>query len=354
MTPKEDIARVPRPVAPAEGADVARPAVMADVARVAGVSHQTVSRVLNDHPRVASETRARVLAAIKELGYRRNTAARALVTRRSQTLGVVSFNTTLFGPASTLVGVEHAAREAGYFVSNVALERLDAESLRGAVDHLLDQAVDGILVIAPHVHSADALLHLPRPIPVVALEAGPKDFPVVSVDQRGGALMATEHLLERGHESVWHVAGPADWLEAEARVAGWGEALERAGRDQPPLLRGDWSARSGYEAAQMLLRVRDLSAVFAGNDHMALGVLRAFHEHGVRVPEDVALVGYDDIPEAAYFTPPLTTVRQDFTAVGRAGIDLLLTLVTFDAPARDEQWVIEPQLIVRDSTRPPA
>jgi DNA-binding LacI/PurR family transcriptional regulator len=322
---------------------------MADVARVAGVSHQTVSRVLNHHPGVAHDTRVRVLAAIAELGYRRNTAARALVTRRSQTLGVVSFNTTLFGPASTLVGIEHAAREAGYFVSNVALETVGLDSMRGAVGHLLDQAVDGILALALHVQSVEALLELPRPIPVVALESGPEGIPLVTVGQREGAVLATEHLLERGHETVWHVAGPADWPGAQERVAGWRETLERANREPPPVLRGDWSARAGHEAAQILLRVKDLTAVFAANDHMALGVLRAFHERGVRVPEEVALVGYDDIPEAAYFTPPLTTVRQDFSAMGRAGIELLLALIVGDDRA-GEQRVIAPELIVREST----
>ena len=177
-----------------------RPAVMADVARLAGVSHQTVSRVLNDHPRVAPTTRTRVLAAIEELGYRRNTAARALVTRRSERLGVVSFDTTLYGPASTLLSVEQAAREAGYFVSIVSLKQIDVHSIGEALGHLLDQSVDGIMVIAPQHESVEALTRFSAPVPVVAVEGGPPDLPNVAVDQHGGAVLATDHLLELGHD----------------------------------------------------------------------------------------------------------------------------------------------------------
>jgi DNA-binding LacI/PurR family transcriptional regulator len=337
---------------PTSAAPARRPAVMADVARLAGVSHQTVSRVLNDHPRVSATTRARVLAAIDELGYRRNTAARALVTRRSQTLGVVSFDTTLYGPASTLYGVEQAAREAGYFVSIVSLKRLDVQSVHEALDRLLDQSVDGIIVIAPQAQAAEALLRMPRPIPLVAVEAGPPNFPMVAVDQHRGAVLATQHLLELGHDTVWHVAGPQDWLEAQARVAGWKYVLEGTGHSLPPLLYGDWSPRSGHEAGEILARTKDLSAVFVANDQMALGLLRAFRQHGIQVPEDVSVVGYDDIPEAAYFAPPLTTIRQDFGAVGGASIELLLAMIDAETPEDSSRRVIAPSLIVRESSAP--
>jgi DNA-binding LacI/PurR family transcriptional regulator len=335
---------------PALGAPV-RPAVMTDVARVAGVSHQTVSRVLHNHPRVAAAPRARVQAAMAELEYRPNTAARALVTRRSQTLGVVSFSSTLHGPTSTLFGVEQAARAAGYFTSIVSLKQIDVPAVGDAFDHLLDQGVEGIIVIAPQLHSAKALVQRHRPVPLVAVEAGPEEIPTVAVDQRVGAGLATDHLLSLGHDTVWHIAGPKDWIEAEARVAGWRSALERAGREVPPLLTGDWSAGSGYEAGGILARTRGLTAVFAANDHMALGVLRAFHEHGVSVPDDVAIVGYDDIPEAAYFTPPLTTVRQDFDELGRMAIDLLLELIGSGQPGVVEHRSIRPSLVVRESAR---
>jgi DNA-binding LacI/PurR family transcriptional regulator len=151
---------------------------------------------------------------------------------------------------------------------------------------------------------------------------------------------------------VWHVAGPQDWLEAQARVAGWKHVLEGTGRSLPPLLYGDWSPRSGHEAGEILARTKELSAVFVANDQMALGLLRAFRQHGIRVPEDVAVVGYDDIPEAAYFAPPLTTIRQDFDEVGRASIGLLLGMIDAEAPTDSSRRVITPSLIVRESTAP--
>jgi DNA-binding LacI/PurR family transcriptional regulator len=333
------------------GADGARPAVMADVARVACVSHQTVSRVLNDHPSVAAGTRARVLAAVEELGYRRNSAARTLVTRRSQTLGVVGSETSLYGPASTLIGVEHAARLAGYFVSIVSLPEGEPASIRMALDRLIDQAVEGIVLAAPEARSADVIRALPGGIPVVAVQGGPRGLPIVGIDQELGARLATEHLLSLGHDTVRHVAGPRRWLEAHDRVAGWQAALEEAGREPDPLIFGDWSAASGHAAGVTLARTRGVTAVFVANDQMALGLLRAFHEHGIRVPDDVAVVGYDDIPEAEYFSPPLTTVRQNFGELGRAGIALLLDLIESEG-AREpgSAEVLAPTLVVRRST----
>jgi DNA-binding LacI/PurR family transcriptional regulator len=326
---------------------------MADVARVAGVSHQTVSRVLNDSASVRPETRARVQSAMRQLDYRPNPVARALVTGRSQTLGVVSFDTTLHGPASTLFSIERAAHAAGYFVSIVSVTTLDRESVLGAVDRLRAQGVDGILVITPQESAAEAVLHVPHDLPVVAVEAGPDNaVPVAAVDQVGGATAATEHLLELGHDTVWHVAGPPGWLEASQRTKGWQSALEAAGADVPPVLSGDWSARSGYELGRRLVTVRGVTAVFAANDQMALGILRAVHEAGRDVPGELSVVGFDDIPEAQYFVPPLTTIRQDFMEMGRQSLGLLLEEMA--SPVRSSaRVVVEPQLIVRESTAPP-
>ncbi len=328
-----------------------RPPVMADVAREAGVSHQTVSRVLNEHPNVRGETRTRVLEAIDKLGYRRNLVARALVTRHSRTLGVVSFDTTLYGPASTVYGIEQAARAAGYFVSIVSLKSIDRSGVRDALDYLADQGVDGIVVVAPQRSAAQALADLPLDIPAVAVEGGEAgDVPVVCVDQVEGGRLATEHLLSLGHETVWHVSGPSDWLEAEGRVAGWRAALEAAGRETPEPLAGDWSPRSGYEAGRRLAAMRDVSAVFVANDQMALGVLRAFTEQGVRVPGQVSVVGFDDIPESEFFSPPLTTVRQDFGAVGRHSIGMLLRQI--EGGGEHERLVVPPAFVRRASTAP--
>jgi len=323
--------------------------VMADVARVAGVSHQTVSRVLHDNPNVSGVTRERVLAAIKQLNYRPNSMARALVTGRTKTLGVVSSDTTFYGPASTLFGIERAAHDAGYAVVVSSLRSVNRALVLEAVQRLRDQGVDGVAVIAPLRAGAEALRHLKFDIPVVALEAGQNaPIPVAAVDQRAGAAAATRHLLSLGHKTVWHLAGPPDWQEAEERIVGWRSALEAAGATVPPPIRGDWTPRSGYEAAELLLKTPQLSALFAGNDQMALGVLRRFHEAGREVPRDLSLVGFDDIPEAAYFTPPLTTVRQDFAELGKRCLELLLARI--DGAEQLTRVIVPPELVVREST----
>ncbi|WP_182876608.1 LacI family DNA-binding transcriptional regulator [Microbispora sp. H10670] len=325
---------------------------MADVARLAGVSHQTVSRVLNDHPNVRAETRTRVMRAIDQLGYRRNLVARALVTKHSRTLGVVSFDTTLYGPASTVYGIEQAARDAGYFVSIVSLRTIDRAGVNDAIGYLAEQGVDGIVVVAPQRSAARALDDLPAGMPAVAVEGWHQgDVSVVSVDQVEGARLATSHLLGLGHETVWHVSGPADWLEAEGRCEGWRAVLTEAGRRVPDMLTGDWSPRSGYQAGKHLAAMAgDVTAVFVANDQMALGLLRAFTEEGVKVPEQISIVGFDDIPESEFFSPPLTTIRQDFGAVGRRSIDVLLRQIESNEPLPHERLVVPPQFVRRGST----
>jgi DNA-binding LacI/PurR family transcriptional regulator len=324
---------------------------MTDVAKLAGVSHQTVSRVINGSPQVRPATRERVLAAMAELDYRPNPAARALVTGRSQTLGVVSFDTTLYGPASTLYAIERAAHDAGYFIMTVSLEALDRESVLSAVERLRLQGVDGILVIAPLKGAGEGLVDLPRGLPLVAVEAGPADaMPVVAVDQIAGAQLATRHLLELGHPTVAHIAGPPDFLEAELRIEGWRAALATAGAEAPPVLAGDWSPRSGYALAQQLLRDGKPSAIFVANDQMALGALRALHEAGTEIPRQVSVVGFDDIPEAQYFMPPLTTVRQDFAEIGRRSLALMLEMMDLDGNGPPSPAMVVPELILRAST----
>jgi DNA-binding LacI/PurR family transcriptional regulator len=328
-----------------------RAAVMADVAKRAGVSHQTVSRVLNGSPQVRLATRERVLRAMQELDYHPNSAARALVTGRSRTLGVVSFDTTLFGPASTLYAIERAAHDAGYFITIVSLEALDRASVLSAVERLRMQGVDGILVIAPLEGSGEALVALPRDAPVVAVEAGPADaLPVVAVDQFTGAALATRHLLELGHPTVVHIAGRPDFLEAAQRIDGWRSTLEAAGAAVPPVLVGDWSARTGYDLGRRLVRGGGVSAIFVANDQMALGVLRALHEAGLEIPRQVSVVGFDDIPEAQYYTPPLTTVRQDFGEIGRRSLRLMLDMVDTGGAAPETPPLVVPELILRSST----
>ncbi|HWI74605.1 MAG TPA: LacI family DNA-binding transcriptional regulator [Baekduia sp.] len=330
-----------------------KPAVMSDVARLAGVSHQTVSRVINGSDQVRPATRDRVLAAMRKLDYRPNPVARALVTGRSLTLGVVTFNTTLFGPASTLVGVERAAAAAGYAVSIVSLESLDREAVEHAIMRLRVQGVDGVVVIAPQAVTMSALWDLPGALPVVAVEAGDQDgVPSVAVAQHQGARLATEHLLALGHKTVHHLAGPSDWIEARQRIEGWLDALHDAGASSSAPLRGDWSPRSGYELGRRIVDLPDLTAVFVANDQMALGLLRLLREHGRDVPGDVSVVGFDDIPEAAYFTPPLTTVRQDFNEMGRRSLHVLLDQIAGGdhTPLRE---IVPATLVERASTAPP-
>ena len=330
-----------------------RQPVMADVAQLAGVSHQTVSRVLNGSPHVKEATRERVLEAIRELDYRPNSAARALVTRRSQTLGVVSFDTTLYGPASMLYGIEQAARSAGYFVSIASLRSLDGRSVQEAVDRLRDQAVEGVLVIAPQTSAVGALAQVRSAVPVVAVGSGAQTrVPGAAVDNEGGARAATRYLLDLGHATVHHVAGPSTWLDAQARQAGWRAVLEDVGAPVPDVVGGDWSARSGYDAGLRLLGDPQVTAVFCANDHMALGVLRALNEAGRSIPGDISVVGFDDIPEASYFTPPLTTVRQDFGELGRRGLELLVAHLEGGAGSGD-RVLVAPELVLRRSTAAP-
>lgn len=324
---------------------------MHDVAAAASVSHQTVSRVLNAHPSVRPETRQRVLAEIERLGYRRNPAARSLVTRRSRAIGVLAPEVTQYGATSSVQAVESAARAAGYFtlVTTAAVERSAA---RAALGFLLDQGVEGLVVVAPHAEIEAAVSELVVRLPVVALQsvrAGRLDR--VGVDQELGARMATEHLLALGHTRVAHVSGPSGYFEADARRRGWVSALAGAGLEPADLLEGDWTARSGEAVAAAL--GTDVTAVVCANDQTAIGLVAGLRRRGLRVPHDLSAVGFDDVPEAAYVDPPLTTVRQDFRLVGeRALARLLAALDGADDPGQDD--VLRPTLVVRESSAPPA
>ncbi len=323
---------------------------MSDVARVAGVSHQTVSRVLNDHSKVRPETRDRVLKAIAELGYRRNIAARALVTRRSGTIGVVTTGLPYFGPTSTLIAVEEAAREAGYFVSIATLASIDAASVDKAVEYFLGQAVEGIIVIAPHDDVRDALVPFAAQVPLVMIASEPSpgfSLHTMSVDQELGARLATRHLLELGHRDVVHLAGPLDWIDARARIVGWQAELAAAGVAAGEQITGDWSAERGYDVGRTMVRDGAPTAVFAANDQLALGLLHAFAEGGVAVPRDVSVVGFDDVAGAAHFSPPLTTVRQEFADLGRRCLALLVAAMR---GVDLDPTPIPPRLVVRSST----
>jgi DNA-binding LacI/PurR family transcriptional regulator len=342
---------VPRPTKPI--AKAGRPGIV-DVAVLAGVSHITVSRVINNHPQVRPGTRERVLSALRELGYQPNSAARALVTGRSRTIGVVCYNTALYGPAAALLGLEQAAGESGFFVNIIGLKTLGRTAVEEAVSRLRQQAVAGGVIVSPQSVMADAFEHLPSDVPTVAIWGYTgTPVPVVASGEAKGAVEATSHLLGLGHRNVWHLAGPQGRIGAEDRIRGWRETLEAAGIVPPQLLFGDWSARSGYAAGKMLAADRSVTAIFAANDQMALGVMRALHQSGRSIPRDVSVVGFDDIPDAAYYTPPLTTIRQHFAELGRETMRLLADLMRGGASSIPRNVVLPAELIVRGSTAPP-
>lgn len=324
-----------------------------DVARLAGVSHQTVSRVLNNHPSIRDSTRDRVLAVMDEVNYRPNRAARALVTSRSRTIGVLASQRSQYGPASMIQSIENASKDAGYLVSTANLPDTSEESILAAVEHLLAQSVDGIVVIAPQVRVFRAIEDLDVRVPFVTVQSGGDlDDHSIGVDQVAGGRLATRHLIELGHRNIYHLAGPQDWIEAEARMRGF--LAEMSDQDVPttaPIL-GDWTADFGYRAGVELMRVRDFTAIFSSNDQMALGLIHAIRDEGYDVPRDVSIVGFDDIPEAPHFWPPLTTVRQDFDELGRRCVARLLGNLEVDTIGYSGS--IDPELIIRKSTGPPA
>ncbi|UUU27834.1 LacI family DNA-binding transcriptional regulator [Streptomyces sp. DSM 40750] len=327
-----------------------------DVARLAGVSQKTVSRVFNDEPYVSADVRRRVLDAAEELGYRLNSAARALASGRTRSIGVVTLGTALYGPASLIMGVERAVRDTGYTLRVVNTMEGDPAGVAGAVDSLLDQGVDGIVISEPIDDGYDGDLSARLDVPVLVLGAPPFPAPKALAAGVGADLMAhtaTEHLLELGHDTVHHLAGPQRWYAAQDRLEGWRAALTEHDRTVPPVVEGDWSASSGYAAGRELASDGNLTAVFAANDDMAIGLIRALTEAGLRVPEDVSVVGFDDIPVAAYVTPPLTTVRQPFDAVAQEGLKRLVH--TIENPQADPLPASDPpiDLVVRASTAPP-
>jgi DNA-binding LacI/PurR family transcriptional regulator len=344
--PRRDQVTVPAMIVP-------RTPTMTDVALLAGVSHQTVSRVLNGQPNVRPQTRLRVLAATEELGYRPNRAAQTLVTGKSQIIGVVAQNTTLYGPASLLAAFGQVAGAAGFGVAVAGLRSLDPVAIAEAIDRLLGQQAAGVVVLAPVRSAQDAIEKLSPRLPLVAIDGDPAGSAcVVTVDQVAGARLATQHLLDAGHATVWHISGPADWFDSMNRIDGWRQTLAAAGREAPPPIPGDWSPAAGYRAGQLLARIPEVTAVFAANDHLALGLLKALREHGRLVPDDVSIVGFDDIPEAAYLDPELTTIRPDFEAVAQETLDLLLAQIQ-SGQAAGQARTIGPALVVRKSVGPP-
>jgi len=326
---------------------------MAEVATVAGVSAQTVSRVANGLTNVDAATRDRVLDAMRELGYRPNSAARALKTGRFQSIGVILLTLSTFGNMRTLDAIAMASAKAGYSITLMPITVPTQGEMATAFTKLSEQAVDGIVIII-EAHTLDnSDIELPTGLPAVIVDSDAGDrYTVVDTDQAEGARLATQHLLDLGHTTVFHVAGPTASFSASRRTVSWRETLIAAGARVDEPIVGDWTVDSGYRAGLELAQRDDVTAIFASNDQMALGIMRALHESGRDVPGDVSVVGFDDMAEAGSFWPPLTTVHQDFTEVGRRCIEMLLHEIE-DSTRGVGTSIVPTTLVVRSSTAPP-
>lgn len=322
---------------------------MSDVARLAGVSAQTVSRVSNGSPGVIESTRQQVITAMNQLGYRPNAAARALKRGSFRTIGVILFTLSTTGNVRNLEAIAARATEEDYAITLIPVTSPTQAGMRGAFSRLNELAVDGIIVIM-EVHLLDAAtVSIPPGVHAVVVDSDASDgYSVIDTDQADGAQKAVEHLLNLGHKTVWHVAGPVESFASERRVNAWRTTLAAWGRAEPPLLRGDWSADSGYLAG-LSLASSGCTAVFVANDQMALGVLRAFNERNIKVPHDVSIVGFDDIPDSTSFSPPLTTVHQDFAEVGRRCVDKVLKQIRENSTEPGLE-LVPTRLVVREST----
>ncbi|MGI5192659.1 LacI family DNA-binding transcriptional regulator [Streptomyces sp. CA-288835] len=326
----------------------------ADVAQLVGVSRKTVSRVLNNEPYVSDDVRRRVIEAAEELGYRLNNAARTLASGRTRSIGVVALGTTGYGTASLLVAIEKAVRGSGYALRVVNTLDGEPDDIAAAVGSLLEQGVDGIIVSEPVVEGE---VSVRVDVPVLFLGAPPAFGGSRAVTAGVGAdrlaRAATDHLLDLGHPTVHHLAGPLRWYAAKDRAEGWQAALAARGRPQPTLLEGDWSAASGYLAGRELAADPEVTAVFVSGDDMAIGLIHALTEAGRRVPDDVSVIGFDGNPVFAYVTPRLTTVRQPFDAAAREGLRLLIHAIEEPAAEVPPASGLPVELIVRASTAPP-
>jgi DNA-binding LacI/PurR family transcriptional regulator len=332
--------------------EVTRRPNIRDVAAVAGVSYQTVSRALNRHPNVRPETLARVEAAIAQLGYRPNAAARALVRRSSQAIGLLTLPTTDYGPQTQQIAIETAARDAGYRIvlTNAATPSVD--DLAAGLHFLRETSVDALVVSVAETAMLEALGQLSVGVPYVTLEPTGLAFGhSVAIDQRLGCRMAVDHLAGLGHRSLWHLRGPEGSIDASARARGFAERTAELGIEAAGTMVGDWSPDSGYAIGAALLE-RGARAIVVGNDQMALGLMHACRDAGLTVPGDVSIVGFDDVPEAAHYPTALTTVRQEFEQVGAAAMRILLDDLAGRAGLVHQR--IPPELIVRASTAPPS
>jgi LacI family transcriptional regulator len=334
-----------------------------EVASVAGVSTQTVSRVVNDRPDVSPETRKRVQEVIKKLSYQPSALARSLISQRSYTLGVVTAGLKHIGPSRTLSGITSAAEDAGYSVLLKELPSYDTEDISPIIQAFLSRHVDGIIWAVPEVGENRKWVNNPPldiEVPLVYLTMAPQnELTIVSIDNYLGGRMAMSHLLEQGFQRIGHISGPLDWWESRQRLAAWKDALTEAGLDtgESHCVEGNWSSASGALAIEKLFdQYPDMDALFVANDQMALSTLQFFSEKGIRVPKDIAIVGFDNIAESAFFYPSLTTIQQDQHQVAKVAVAEVSKIIEAgwqgSAPVKPRSIILPPTLVVRQSSVP--
>ncbi|MBO1752082.1 LacI family DNA-binding transcriptional regulator [Actinotalea sp. BY-33] len=327
-----------------------RAANIFDVARLAGVSHQTVSRVINGLPNVRPATRERVEHAIAQLRYSPSPAARSLVSRRTRTLGLIAPAVADYGPTRIGMTFTMAARAARYSVDTVNTVDDDPGAVRAAIEGLLRQRVDGIVLIVMDIGVLEMVRELDLSVPVVAAASSSRRSPLlVQIDQYRGARAAVRHLAESGHTRIAHIAGPARAADAVERIRGWRDELAERGLPVVDLVYGDWSAEAGYTLG-LEMDLEPGMAVFTSNDQTALGLMSALRERRLSVPEDISIVGFDDIPESAFLYPPLTTVRQNFAALGELMLQKVLVTLE-DGEDETTDTPLATKLVVRESTQ---
>jgi len=322
-----------------------------DVAKLAGVSHQTVSRVLNNHSSLKPATREKVEQAIADLAYRPNQAARQLVTSKSRMIGVLIAESELFGPSSMLNAMQDVARKEGYSVISISVIAKSRDSWREGIEQLRNLDVDGVITIALHKDIVKEIERYLIGTTIVLIGSEPSQkFNVVNMDNVMGARLATQHLIDLGHTEIVHVSGPEKAYEAQMRRVGYEDAMKESGLI-PKVFSGTWGIDSGYQAGKEIVGLKRLpTAIFCANDHSAIGVLRVLHDHDISVPDQMSVVGYDNIPEAEYLIPSLTTIRPNFNALGNAAIDKML--MQLRQGALNEAVMLKPEVIVRNSSGP--
>lgn len=321
-----------------------------DVANLAGVSHQTVSRVLNNHASLKPETRDKVEKAIAELNYRPNQAARQLVTSRSKMIGILIAGTELHGPWAILNAMEREARIEGYTVISISVLPESPESWRAGIEQLRNLDIDGVITIAlPQVIIKELEATLSRATIVLVDTEPSKKFDAINVDNYQGGRIATQHLIELGHKEILHITGPMSGYEGKMRRQAYEDAM-KAARLKSDVIEADWSIEKGYQVGkEIVARKKRPTAIFTANDHLAVGLLKALNESGLSVPEDLSVIGFDDIPEARFMTPSLSTVKQSFDDLGK--LSILKMMNQLKESAKPEAINIDATLVIRDSTQ---